>query len=247
MANFFRKRPKMSSTAEGERIYAIGDVHGRYDLFRAIIDKILSHWESGPQTFQTIRIILLGDIIDRGPQSAECLILAHELVKHSKVTLLLGNHEDLLLKSLAGNPTAQHIWLANGGIAFLENFEVEPPLAFEDSFDFAERVAKAVPEHLVAMLKAAHLSVTSGDYFFVHAGVNPGSALHRQKEQDLLFIRDRFITSKRWHGAMIVHGHSIVESVEFHPNRIAIDTGAFQSDRLSCLCLEGHRRHVLTT
>lgn len=247
MVNLFRKRPDKPSTAAGERIYAIGDIHGRYDLFRRIVDKIIWHWESAPQTFQSIKIVLLGDIIDRGAESAECLDFAYELVNHCEVTLLLGNHEDLLLKSLGGNPTAQDIWLANGGAAFLANFGIAPPLPFEDSFDFAERVAMAVPGHHVAMLETAPLCLRSGDYFFVHAGVKPGAALHRQKEQDLLFIRDEFTRSTRWHGAMVVHGHSIVESVEFHTNRIAIDTGAFQSDCLSCLCLEGRRRQVLTT
>ena len=247
MVSFFRKRPAMPCTAEGERIYAVGDIHGRYDLFRSIMDTIIWHCETASRTSESLKIILLGDIIDRGPQSAECLALAHELVTQSKVTLLRGNHEDLLIKTLAGNQTAQDIWLANGGLAFLENFEIAPPLPFEDSFDFAERVALAVPKHLIDLLSASPLSVTSGDYFFVHAGVAPGTVLHRQKEEDLLFIRDRFTRSKRWHGAMIVHGHSIVNTAEFHPNRIAIDTGAFQSGILSCLCLEGNRREVLTT
>lgn len=247
MVNLFRKRPEKPSTAAGERIYAIGDIHGRYDLFRRIVDKIIWHWESAPQTFQSIKIILLGDIIDRGAESGECLDFAHELVNHCEASLLRGNHEDLLLNSLAGNPRAQDIWLANGGLAFLESFGIAPPLPYEDSFDFADRVATAVPEHLIVMLKAAPLSLRSGDYFFVHAGVNPGVALHRQNEQDLLFIRENFTASTRWHGAMVVHGHSIVESVEFHSNRIAVDTGAFKTDRLSCLCLEGRRRQVLTT
>lgn len=247
MATLFRRQPETPSTAEGERVYAIGDIHGRYDLFRRIFDKVIHHWESAPPTFQTIKIVLLGDIIDRGSDSAECLDFAHELVTQSDVKLLLGNHEDLLLKSIAGNSVAQEIWLANGGLAFLQNFGISSPLPGEDSFDFAERIVSGVPPHLINMLQEAPLTLRSGDYLFVHAGVKPGVALHRQSEQDLLFIRETFTKSSRWHGAMVVHGHSIVEQIEFHDNRIAVDTGAYKSGRLSCLCLEGRRRQVLHT
>lgn len=247
MARLFGKQPVKPSTAAGERVYAIGDVHGQLDLLRTLLDRLVRHWESAPQTFETIKIVLLGDIIDRGPESAACLKLVHELVTKCGVKLLLGNHEDLLLKSIGGNSVAQEIWLANGGGAFLESFEIAPPRLGEDCFDFAERLENGVPSHLVDMLKAAPLSMTSGDYYFVHAGVKPGISLSRQNEQDLLFIRDTFTQSDRWHGAVIVHGHSIVEDVEFHKNRIAVDTGAYVTGRLSCVCLEGRRRLVLHT
>lgn len=247
MATLFQRQPDNPSTAESERVYAIGDIHGRYDLFRKIIVKIITHWESTPQTFQKIRIVLLGDLIDRGPASSECLEFAHQLVSFSKVELLRGNHEDLLLKSMAGNAVAQEIWVANGGLAFLSNFDIAPPKEGEDSFDFAERLNRAMPEHLITMLNNAPLTCRSGDYLFTHAGVKPGVSLRKQKEQDLLFIRQEFTQSSRWHGAVIVHGHTIVESVEMHPNRIAVDTGAHASGRLSCICLEGRRRQILHT
>ncbi len=247
MATLFRRQPETPSTAPGERIYAIGDIHGRHDLFREIMKKIIAHWESTPKTFKKISLLLLGDLIDRGPANAECLEFAHQLVTRSKVLLLRGNHEDLLLKSMAGNPVAQDIWLANGGLAFLANFNVAPPQAEEDSFDFGERLGRAIPAHLIAMLNTAPLTHRSGDYLFTHAGIRPGVPLRQQTEQDLLFIRNEFTQSSRWHGAVIVHGHTIVESVELHPNRIAVDTGAYASGKLSCVCLEGRRRQVIHT
>jgi serine/threonine protein phosphatase 1 len=247
MVRLFSRKPVKPSTAAGERIYAIGDIHGRYDLFRQLLDKVIHHWEAAPQTFESVKIILLGDVIDRGPESAECLEFAHELVSQCDVKLLLGNHEDLLIKTIEDNSVAQEIWLANGGLALLESYQIEPRRPEEDSFDFAKRLGVAMPSHLVEMLRAAPLSLTSGDYFFVHAGVRPGITLSRQKEQDLLFIRETFTQSARWHGAVIVHGHSIVDRVEFHNNRIAVDTGAYKTDRLSCVCLEGRRRQVLHT
>jgi serine/threonine protein phosphatase 1 len=243
----FRKDGRTASTAAGERVYAIGDIHGRHDLFQSLVRKIIAHWESGPREAEAVQLVLLGDIIDRGADSAACLNLANKLVTESGVRLLKGNHEDLLLNTIDGSAIAQDIWLDHGGLAFLESFGIAPPRPDEDSFDFGERLGGALPGHLVAMLRAAPLTFRSGDYLFVHAGVRPGIAIDRQDEQDLLFIREDFTRSDRDHGAMIVHGHSIVEEVEFHPNRIAIDTGAFASERLSCVCFDGTERETLHT
>lgn len=247
MATLFRKQPMTPSTMPGERVYAVGDVHGRYDLFRSIVKKIVAHWEAGPSTFAKVKIVLLGDLIDRGPASAHCLEFAYQLVNNSNVVLLRGNHEDLLLKSLQGQAVAQEIWLANGGLSFLAEYGVAPPQKGEDSFDLAERLAKAVPQHLVQLLEEAPLTFQSGDYLFVHAGIRPGRPLARQREEDLLFIRKEFTESSRKHGAIIVHGHTIVEQVEMHDNRIAVDTGAYATGRLSCICLEGRRRQIIHT
>ena len=218
-----------------------------HDLFRILIKKVVKHWEAGPRNFRKVELILLGDIIDRGADSAACLNLAYNLVNRSRARLLKGNHEDLLLNSIDGNAVAQEIWLDHGGRAFLESFGIEPQRRNEDSFDFGDRIGAAVPEHLLAMLRDAPLTFRNGDYFFVHAGVRPGVAFGRQAEQDLMFIRDDFTQSTRNHGAVIVHGHSIVDEVEYHSNRIAVDTGAFASDRLSCICLEGTHRETIHT
>ncbi len=247
MATFFRSKPKAPCTAKGLRIYAIGDIHGRYDLFHRLMARIIAHWESCPRFVKRVELVLLGDVIDRGPESARCLKLVHSLNSLSAVRLLKGNHEDLLLKSIAGNAIAQQIWLENGGDAFLTSFGIEKARPDEDSFDFGDRIGRAVPAPLIDMLEQAPLLYRSRDYVFVHAGVKPGVALHKQAEEDLLFIREEFTQSSRWHDAVIVHGHSIVDQVQIHANRIAVDTGAYDSGRLSCICLEGRRREVLHT
>jgi len=247
MLRFLRRNDGKVSTRPGERVYAIGDIHGRHDLFRTLVRKIIAHWENGSQNFRRVELVLLGDIIDRGPHSAACLDFAYKLVSRSRVRLLKGNHEDLLLNSIDGNAVAQDIWLEHGGLAFLESFGIEPPRADEDSFDFGERIGAAVPDHVLAMLREAPLTYRSGDYLFVHAGVRPGVAIDRQREEDLMCIRDDFTQSGRDHGAVIVHGHSIVGDVEFHRNRIAVDTGAYASERLSCVCLDGTSRETIHT
>lgn len=247
MQKLFRRPPKAPSTGKGHRIYAIGDIHGRYDLFCKIIEQIITHWEQSERDFKAVRVILLGDIIDRGPDSREALELAYKLVTKSRVRLLRGNHEDLLLKSMEGHAIAQDIWMENGGEAFLDSFGLAPRGQGEDSFDFGERIAAAIPEKWAAMLRETALMYRSGDYVFVHAGVRPGVPLHKQDEQDLLFIRGEFTASKRWHDAVIVHGHTIVDDVEMLSNRIAIDTGAYASDRLTAICLQDSHYEVLHT
>ena len=85
------------------------------------------------------------------------------------------------------------------------------------------------------------------DYLFVHAGIRPGVALEDQSEQDLIWIRDEFTGSDADFGAIVVHGHSIRAEPEIKPNRIGIDTGAWRSNRLTALVLEGDTRRFLQT
>lgn len=247
MRRFLSSRPSTIRTAPGERIYAIGDIHGRDDLLRDLMARLIAHWEQSEKSFKTIRVIFLGDVIDRGPGSRRALWLIHALLKQSGVELLRGNHEGLLLRSMDGDGWAQDLWLQHGGLETLAALQVEPPLAGEDTFDFADRLTAAVPVKLLNMLKAAPVMARSGDYAFVHAGVRPGVSLAKQDEFDLTFIREEFTDSADWHGAMVVHGHTIVEQPEFHENRIAIDTGAWRSGRLTCLCLSGEDREIIST
>lgn len=246
MLPFLKPRPKVPATAPGERIYAIGDIHGEYELLRKLLDRIASHWEASDQTASEVRLLFLGDIIDRGPASKQCLRFITQLSSLRGVTCLRGNHEDLLLRSIAGDSEAQRIWLQHGGDATLASFGIGLPRADEDAIDFGERVKAAIPRKHLAMLEAAPTHTTSGGYFFAHAGVRPGVPLSRQDDFDLFFIREDFTSSTAWHGAVVVHGHSVVDEVDMRDNRIAIDTGAYRSGNLSCICLDGTSRQILT-
>lgn len=247
MRNPFKPRIKIGRTGPGERIYAIGDVHGRYDLLRRLLSLIIQDWETVERDDKVIRIIFLGDIIDRGPDSRSCIMMLRHLTSQPRVDLLRGNHEDLLLRSVDGEKWAQSIWIEQGGLATLENYGIAPPRSDEDGFDFAERLSAAIPAADIAFLRGTPIFIRSGTYFFVHAGVRPGVALHKQDEQDLIFIRDDFTGTDEWHGAVVVHGHSIVDKVDIRANRIAVDTGAWQSDRLSCIVLDGETQAVIAT
>lgn len=247
MRHLLRGRPRKILTAPNERIYAIGDIHGRYDLLQRLMKLIIEHWSSADTKPRRVRLLFLGDVIDRGPDSKGCLRLVSKLALVDGVVCLKGNHEDLMLRSIHGDPEAQRIWLANGGTATLDSFDVSPPQSDEDAIDFAERLRERIDQDFVEMLERAPSSVASGNYLFVHAGVKPGVALAKQVDFNLFFIRDDFTKSTDWHGAMVVHGHTIVDEVAFHDNRIAVDTGAYYSGKLSCLVLEDDQRSVIIT
>ncbi|WP_137680707.1 metallophosphoesterase [Aurantiacibacter suaedae] len=245
MLNPFRTR--LPRTAEGERIYAVGDVHGRVDLLVKLLNLIVDHYPAMQPAPRSVTLVFLGDIIDRGPSSAACVRAVHNLCKGPGATMLLGNHEDMMLASIDGNPEAQAAWLQNGGLATLQSYGIAPPSADEDSFDFGERLARGIPDDHVTFLRSLETSYRSGSYFFCHAGVRPGVSLNKQMPEDLYSIRSEFTDSQAWHGAVVVHGHSIVDGVEIRRNRIGCDTGAYASGRLSCICLQDDLQAVLQT
>jgi len=247
MRRLFSSSPRPGRTDPGERIYAVGDVHGRHDLLQELLKRIIAHWESSNGSFTTARLIFLGDVIDRGPDSRRCLEVLLELTAQRGILLLRGNHEDLLLRSIDGERAAQEIWLEHGGLTTLASYGIAAPADHEDSFDFGDRLAAGLPTDHIELLRTAPCHLRSGNYFFVHAGVRPGVALKRQDERDMFFIRDDFTRSDQWHGALVVHGHSIVDTVEVHPNRIAVDTGAWRTGRLSCLILQDDWQDHIST
>ena len=246
MLTFSRKKPRHISTADNERIYAIGDIHGRYDLLRQLLNQIVEHFERSQLDFHTVRLLFLGDIIDRGPSSKEVIGLIERLVRKAGATLILGNHEDLMLRSAQGDQSAQDLWLAHGGLETLKSFEIDPPREDEDAVDFGERLTQLIPERFLSLLAEAPTHFESGHYYFVHAGVRPGVQLNKQTDFDKFFIRDEFTSSTQWHGSMIVHGHSIVPTVDELEIRIAIDSGAYKSGKLSCLCVQGTSRSIIS-
>ncbi|MGB3472813.1 MAG: metallophosphoesterase [Erythrobacter sp.] len=225
-------------TRKGTRVYAIGDVHGRHDLLVELLTLIVNHWEASLTHPRRVELIFLGDVIDRGPDSARCLELVADLVERGAAMMLKGNHEDMLLESVSGNPAAIQAWLRHGGLETLASYSIDPPREGEDTWDFTERLLEQIPSRHLDVLRAAPTSHRCGTYFFVHAGVKPGIPLDKQRPVDLYSIRREFTGCHDWHGAMIVHGHEIVDKGMVLPNRIACDTGAYASGHLTCACLE---------
>lgn len=224
----------------------MGDVHGRFDLLEKLIDRIGEH-NGALAPAKSLHILFLGDLIDRGPDSAQVLDYLHALQrKTNRVLVLQGNHEEALLQAVDGNLDVLQGWLRFGGGETLQSFGLEPPGEGEDLRRYLRQLRAAIPAKTIDWLRRLPLTARSGDYFFCHAGVRPGVSLRRQIRDDLLWIREDFLSDPRDHGAMIVHGHSIEEEVQFRDNRIGIDTGAYRTGVLTALYLEDEKREAIS-
>jgi serine/threonine protein phosphatase 1 len=236
---------RQPAVPDGMRLYAIGDIHGRVDLLGDLLGRI--DRDSGARGPATVRMILIGDLIDRGPGSATLLRDLSTRMPPGLICLR-GNHEAAMVDAWKGDRAALRLWLAHGGRATLAGFDAAiAGLADDDEDALLDALVRHVPRNVIDWLRRLPLTYASGDYLFVHAGVRPGIPLARQTADDLLWIRDPFLTSDAWHGKVIVHGHTPSDDVEILPNRIGIDTGAYYSGRLSAIGLEGVARWVVQT
>jgi serine/threonine protein phosphatase 1 len=239
--------PVKEGLPERVRIYAVGDIHGRADLLRAVLARIAADFEERP--CETAVEVFLGDYIDRGPSSSEVIdtLLSHPPVGGAR-HCLRGNHEQAMLDFLE-DPGVLADWSRFGGLETLLSYGLNPrlPVSRNDAARLREELAFALPPAHLAFLKSTVFSYSMGGYFFVHAGVKPGARLDAQSEEDLLWIREPFLLSQRDHGKIIVHGHTPSEVPEIMANRINIDTGAFLTGCLTCVVLQGRGMRFFDT
>jgi serine/threonine protein phosphatase 1 len=242
-----KKAIEQPSTEAGDRIYAIGDVHGRHDLLAELLERIEAHSAALPAP-RNLHIIQLGDLIDRGPDSAKVLRYVQKVQQRTERFIVLqGNHEILMLRALAGETGLLRAWMRTGGRQTLESFGITPPERGADEAEAIAQIKRVLPAGLLDWLQRLPLTAQSGDYFFCHAGIRPGVSLKRQSRDDLLWIRDQFLEDTTPHPAVIVHGHTVTPEVDVRANRIGIDTGAYESGVLTALYLEGTRREFIAT
>jgi serine/threonine protein phosphatase 1 len=224
---------------DGLSIIAFGDVHGCADRLDSLLDRIAERVAEFPERRHIV--VSVGDLIDRGPDSARVVARLIEGVPGCEVVVLRGNHEAMMLDFIHGDEDAEN-WLHNGGLHTMASYGIDryKVLAEEASLDALRRalLANLPPEHLAFVL-ATRFSFECGGYFFVHAGVRPGVPLDRQKEEDLIWIRDEFLDWEGDFGKRIVHGHTPVDVATFKPNRINLDTGACFGGPLTAVLIEG--------
>jgi len=232
------KKAPPAKVAEGVRIYAVGDVHGRSDLLQPLMARIEAHTTAHPAPRPIL--IFLGDYIDRGPASRQVIDHLLLLNERQEVILLKGNHEHYLIEFLR-NPPFLPEWLQYGGLDTLLSYGMRP----HNYLDSREQEFLAMSLSLALhenghreFLDNLRLSFVCGDFFFVHAGVRPGVPLDQQSEGDLLEIRHDFLQHKSDFGKIVVHGHTPLPRPDVRSNRINIDTGAYATGQLSCLILE---------
>ena len=232
---------------DGQRVYAVGDIHGRLDLLDEMLDRIERDISARPKARNII--VFLGDLIDRGPASAEVIERIRTYRRDGvRLVCLIGNHEEVLLRILRGNSELIVDWLRFGGAQCLQSYGLDPTKLkrMPQSLAAAE-VKAAVPADHQRFLQELADTVTIGDYLFVHAGIRPDVPLADQSQKDLRWIREPFLGHEGHHGVVVVHGHTINTEIDLRPNRIGIDTGAYRSGVLTVLALEGSQRWFIQT
>jgi serine/threonine protein phosphatase 1 len=255
LRRLFQSRAEPSAPVDPPRVgddvvvYAVGDVHGRVDLLDRLVGKIRADAAARPQERKVL--VYLGDYVDRGLESRQ--VIDHLLDQHGdglERVFLKGNHEDAMLRFLDSTDIGPS-WMGFGGDATLYAYGVDvfgaPPEGVERMDHIQQQLRGKISESHVAFLEGLELFHQEGDYFFVHAGVRPGFDLGAQDPDDMMWIRDEFLSSSENFGKVIVHGHSIKTEPVVRANRIGIDTGAFATGVLTCLVLSGTEQTFLQT
>lgn len=231
----------------GQRVYAVGDLHGRLDLLEEIL-VTLDDDDAHRGAAQTT-LIFLGDLIDRGPDSALVVERLRRLAEHgAPVRFLMGNHEEVFLKAASGDVAATRFLHRIGGDTTIMSYGMSPAeyakASYEEIRDF---LVEAVPQAHIAFLQSFEDQIVIGDYAFVHAGISPGVPLAEQTRQHLRWIRESFLDHEEPFEKFIVHGHTITDEVDERPNRLGIDTGAYATGRLTAIGFEATDRWICQT
>lgn len=243
----FERSPSRPSGPDGQRAYVIGDIHGRVDLLDQLLEQIHREVEAQPRA-KTL-LVFLGDLVDRGPSSAD-VVERLRMYRHSgiRTVFLLGNHEEVLLRIVAGEAQLIPSWLRFGGAQCLQSYGADPQqIALLDDAAAIAEVRRVIPASHIEFLRTFVDTCRFGDYLFVHAGIRPGIELGQQRQSDLRWIREPFLLDDSDHGFVVVHGHTISRTIDERSNRIGIDTGAFATGVLTALVIEGPDRRYMDT
>jgi serine/threonine protein phosphatase 1 len=233
---------------DGSRIYAIGDIHGRNDLLQSLLAQIEA--DDAARGAADTHIIFLGDLMDRGPDSAGVVETAIALRNGGRnVRFLMGNHEEVFVQACRNNDNkVTRFFLRIGGEATVLSYPITRAEYISlDMEQLSERLMTLVPQEHLDFIEGFEDQIVIGDYVFVHAGIRPGVPLSEQKPKDLRWIREEFVDQRGDLEKVVVYGHTIYDKVEERGSRIGIDTGAYASDKLTALVLEGGKRWYLQT
>lgn len=231
----------------GALIYAIGDIHGcarELDALHRLIAADAVRRRQG----RPVMLVYVGDYVDRGPDSAGVIerLLGPAPVNGAERIYLRGNHEEAMLAFLKDAEVGAE-WLDYGGLETLKSYGVNSGGGALWRQKLSEGLAANLPASHRQFLETLRDRWSSGGYGFVHAGIRPGLAWEAQKTDDLLWIREPFLSSRTRFDRKIVHGHTITETPDVRPNRIGIDTGAFHSGVLTALVIDGGMEAFLQT
>lgn len=254
ISGLFKRKAKIATpdhpeTPRGSVVWALGDVHGRLDLLQPLVEAIMA--DAHATSAERKVVIFLGDYVDRGSESRGVIRYLADLPSECGIEwrFLKGNHEEAMLGFLE-DPSTGPRWCAYGGDAALRSFGLRPP-ELKHRVEAWTSVSMDLNHRLTprerGFLQDLELSISVGDYFFVHAGARPGLSLDRQSERDLMWIRNSFLDSDFEFEKVVVHGHTPEREVYIDRRRIGVDTKAYESGMLSAVRLEGRARALLQT
>jgi serine/threonine protein phosphatase 1 len=228
-----------ASVSPGLRVYAVGDIHGCAEKLDALHTLMAEDAAAAPEGQRVV--VYLGDYVDRGHDSRGVVErLIGPLPFAAQAIHLAGNHEAMMLDALArpDDADAVRLWTSNGGVAALDSWGVDPASP-------PRGWAASIPEAHRRFLEGLRRRAAFGGYLFVHAGVRPGVKLAEQNPDDLLWIREPFLSSTASLGSVVVHGHTPGKEVVVRPNRIGLDTGAVFGGPLTCAVFWADRLRLL--
>jgi serine/threonine protein phosphatase 1 len=244
LAALFHRQESYPPAPEGVTIYAIGDIHGRSDCLattHALIDRDIGQKGSSNAAVE----VYIGDYVDRGPDSKGVIERLLARAESYKIVLIKGNHE-IIMESFLRGKTSFDDWRAVGGLETALSYGVDARALLAHGGTIRPRdLAEKLPIPHLRFFSALEDMHLIGRYCFVHAGIRPGVPLERQSIEDLTWIRDDFLDFTGNFGCIVVHGHTPVPTVEFLPNRVNIDTGAYATNRLSVIRIDADGVSVL--
>lgn len=244
---FRSAKPLAFALPQGVRVYAVGDIHGKAAHLEALLDALNDDAAAAPAGTRIVEVFL-GDYVDRGEQSCAVIerLIQPPRAGHERICLR-GNHEQALLDALH-DVKALRGWMQYGGLSTLASYGVEVPhnVALNAAIQLQTAFNAALPAEHVRFLHEMPITYECGDYYFVHAGVNPLLSLRKQNAQDQLWIREPFLAHSKPFAKYIVHGHTPLAAAEVLPHRANLDVSDAAAPSLCALKLEGEARDVLT-
>lgn len=219
----------------GTPVQVIGDVHGRLDLLEALLAEL------DPD----LPTVLVGDLVDRGEDSAAVLRL---LQQRDDLICLLGNHEAMMIEFL-DEPLRGRAWMRNGGLQTLQSFGVTgitEASQGEAASAARDKLYEAMGSDLIDWLRDRPLWRRFGNLLVTHAGANPDLPPEDCPERDFLWGATDFGNRPRGDGLWVAHGHKIVTVPVAQEGRIAVDTGAYATGRLTAAVIDDHKVHFIT-
>ena len=235
------------------QIFVVGDIHGCHILLTQIHKKIL---DKSTNISGKKLLIYLGDYIDRGPKIKETIqTLLNFQPNNFQQIFLLGNHEQMMLDFINNVPDSLYLWIFNGGNETLNSYGIKGTEFFNNETKSNETIRNElvnnIPKNHLQFFNNLTLSYQWGEYFFVHAGINPDVPLDKQDKNTLIWQRkSKFLDNTKLFEKIIVHGHTPQPKIENFTNRINLDTGAFYTGILSCLIIDtqtGEKQFISTT